>query len=183
MPRRKTHAPAPDTSGIRNSLEDTWGMRHICSCPHLIDPHRLRQTAVCPRTRQIQKEDRFFTCIRFFFHGFRFLCIPLAIFFSVFCFLTGRATRLQFMSLKLCTTIDTNTQIQILHHHFPPFHAHQKIPAPAIPTTAQHKISSQSAPLICCHPLREERREPDDCGACSGCTWRPRQASCQDRQP
>lgn len=147
-------------------------MRRICSCPHLIDPHGLRQTAVCPRTRQIQKEDRFFTCIRFFFHGFRFLCIPLAIFFSVFCFLTGRATRLQFMSLKLCTTINTNTQIQILHHHFPPFHAHQKIPAPATPTTAQQIRSSQSAALIG-YPPRHAVRRAFSCPQSSGSSTAP----------
>ena len=156
-------------------------MRHICSCPHLIDPHRLRQTAVCPRTRQIQKEDRFFTCIRFFFHSF--LCIPLAIFFSVFCFLTGRATRLQFMSLKLCTTIDTNTQIQILHHHFPPFHAHQKTPAPATPTTAQQIRSSQSDALIGYPPRHAVRRDSDDCGASQCCAVPPLQESCRDLRP
>lgn len=147
-------------------------MRRICSCPHLIDPHGLRQPAVCPRTRQIQKEDSFFTCIRFFFHGFRFFCIPLAIFFSVFCFLTGRATRLQFMSLKLCATINTNTQIQILHHHFPPFHAHQKIPTPAAPTTAQQIMSSQSAALIGYHHHHGSRRVSDGCATCRGCTGR-----------
>lgn len=152
-PRRKTHARAPDTSGMKNILASICDTFHIFLRPYLIFTHGLRKPTFRPRARQVKEmnvRSAPASPVLFAHRNQNFISI------ITFSFNRSRMTHAAHLATlyvrsrrpELRATVHTHDFSFLSHIHLPPFHAHQKTPAPATPTTTQQISSSQSAAII-----------------------------------